>query len=277
MSVTNHIEKASSVYESDGKNFKIIDASLKRHRKCLDADEEQIKKVQDFAERMERRLRVSEEKVLALGDLCDRLGESLDKQGEAMKEMEKRLCRCSEQRDPSPQVVEPESESKDLEYHDAPFQTLELVDGNGVPFIMSPHLGPTLPPSDIVNPAPPMPGGLDLPTLVDHRAKEVVVELIEISDTEDEKENVAPMNEVGVDCPGFDVETDNLCSRMMLIRKIFLFLFRILLRCSLRLLNLFLVRYCRMVQYVLCNLVLTTRIVVRPSSKNSASQNLASR
>src|ERR1700729_1193322 len=282
MSVTNHIEKASAVYESDGKNFKIIDASLKRHRKCLDADEEQIKKVQDFAERMERHLRVSEEKVLAFGDLCDRMGESLDKQGEMMKQMEKRLCRCGEQRVPSPQVVEtPESESEDLEYHDAPFQTLELVDGNGVPLIMSPHLGPTLPPSDIVNPAPPMPGGLDLPTLVDCRAKEVVVKLIEISDTEDEKENIAPMNEVGVDCPGFDVETDNLCSRMMLIRTIFLFLFRILLRCSLRLLDSFLVRCCRMVQYVPCSLVqvivLTTRIVVRLSSKNSAIQNLASR
>src|ERR1700729_7187 len=268
MSVTNHIEKASAVYESDGKNFKIIDASLKRHRKCLDADEEQIKKVQDFAERMERRLRVSEEKVLALGDLCERLGESLDKQGEAMKAMEKRLCRCGEQRDPSPQVVEPESESEDLEYHDAPFQTLELVDGNGVPLVMSPHLGPTLPLNDIVNPAPPMPGGLNLPTLVDHRAKEVVVELIEISDTEDEKENVAPMNEVGVDCPGFDVETDNLCSRMMWIRTIFLFLFRILLRCSLLLLDSFLVLCYKMVQYVRCILVqgsvLTTRIVVRP-------------
>lgn len=198
MSVTNHIEKASAVYESDGRNFKSIDASLKRHRKALDADQDQIRRVQEYAEKIERRLRVSEEKILTLEDICDRQGELLDKQGEMMKQMEKRLCRCGEQRVPSPQVEQAiESESEDLEYHDAPFQTMELVDGHGVPLIVSPHMGSSLPPDDIINPVPSMPGGLNLPTAVDRRPKEVVVELIEISDTEDEKENIAPMNEVG--------------------------------------------------------------------------------
>src|ERR1700729_1092374 len=68
---------------------------------------------------------------------------------------------------------------------------------------------------------------------------------------------------------------------MRLIRTIFLFLFQILLRCLWRLLDLFLARCCRMGQYVRCVLVqdfvLKTKIVARPSSKNSARQSLASR
>ena len=91
-------------------------------------------------------------------------------------------------------------ESDEMEYQDAddfrqtpPSSTPA---GDGVPYIASPHLGPMLPPDDIVNPAPPMPGGLDLSTPVASASRPVVVDLIEILDTEDEKENVAPKNEV---------------------------------------------------------------------------------
>ena len=53
-----------------------------------------------------------------------------------------------------------------------------------------------LPPDDVINPAPSMPGGFDIPTSVEGPARSVVTELIEIFDTEDEKENVVPTHEV---------------------------------------------------------------------------------
>ena len=110
-----------------------------------------------------------------------------------------RMCRCGERPElvPRSPVVVEGMEEEGLDYRtDASFRTPEPIVGDGVLYVSSPHLGPMLPPDDIINPAPSMPGGFDVPTSVEGPARSVVTELIEIFDTEDEKENVVPTHEV---------------------------------------------------------------------------------
>ena len=156
-SFTGHIEEATKVFSSNAKDLSKVNTHLHRHHRHLDQDHDEMVKITEQIGALSRAQGRLLDQVSTLQDICDHQEEMIATHRAEIGQLRGQMCRCGDVVAPVPEspVGEVRTDDEGLDYRtDVSFRTPEPLVGDGVPYMSLPHLGPMLPPDDIINPAP---------------------------------------------------------------------------------------------------------------------------